>query len=47
MSLAAIKNDAMATRKWLLAKKQLAALYRRACGFRRRWVGLSRRPTPA
>ena len=47
MSLAAIKNDAMAIRKRLLAKKQLAALHRRACGFRRRWVGLNRRPTLA
>ena len=53
MSLAAVKNDAMASsaalamaiRKRLLAKKQLPALHRRACGFRLRWVGLSRPPT--
>ena len=35
MSLAAVKNNAMAIRKQLLA-----ALHRRACGFRLRWVGL-------
>eukprot|EP00964_Phaeocystis_antarctica_P161376 scaffold133331_cov62-Phaeocystis_antarctica.AAC.3 len=47
MTLAAVKNDVVVIRKRLFAKKQLAALHRRACGFRRRWVGLSRPPTLA
>ena len=41
MSLAAVKNDAMAIRKRLLAKTQQLC----TAGFRLRWVGLSRPPT--
>ena len=47
MSLAAVKNDAMAIRKRLLAKKQPVALHAppRLRLPPSRWVGLSRPPT--